>query len=188
MESEFVATLRHAVKLVEQASIVYHLTGALASTYYGEPRLTQDIDIVIACDRMQVEPLVALFSPSYLISKESVDDAVLSQGMFQALDLETFIKIDFHVGELVPGELNRSQNVEFLPNLNVRLVSKIDAILSKLVWTQQGSGKSWQDLMAMLADPQPVDIDQLRLLAGHLGVEDLLNKALSELGPPADSD
>jgi hypothetical protein len=184
MESDFVTTLRRVVDLVKQASISYHITGGLASTYYGEPRLTQDIDIVVACDRAQVEPLAALLSSCYLISKESVDDAVLSQGMFQALDLETFIKIDFHVGELVPGELNRSQNVEFLPNLNARLVSKIDAILSKLVWVQQGSGKSWQDLMAMLADPQPIDSEQLCLLAGQLGVESLLNKALGELDSP----
>jgi hypothetical protein len=186
MESEFVSTLRRAIAMVEQASISYHLTGGLASTYYGEPRLTQDIDIVVACDSTHVDPLVALLAPSYLISKESVAEAISSQGMFQALDLETFIKIDFHVGELVPGELSRSQSVEFLPNLNARLVAKIDAILSKLIWVQQGSGKSWQDLLAMLADPQMVDMGLLRQLAAQLGVEDLLDKALKELDSPAD--
>ena len=40
-------TLRKAVALFERHAIRFHLTGGLTSVLYGEPRMTQDIDIVI---------------------------------------------------------------------------------------------------------------------------------------------
>jgi hypothetical protein len=181
MESEFIDTLSRAIALVQKASLPYHLTGGLASTFYGEPRLTQDIDVVLGIEPKHIDSFVAGCSPVYLISKDAVAEAVHTQGMFQALDQETFIKIDFHVGELVPGEFSRSRTVEFLPGLNARLVSKIDAILSKLIWVQQGSGKSKQDLLAMLAAPEEFDMVHLRQLAETLKVSVILDSVLTEL-------
>ena len=48
----FHATLEKAVCIFRHLGIRFHLTGGIASIYYGEPRLTQDIDIVI--DNAQV--------------------------------------------------------------------------------------------------------------------------------------
>jgi hypothetical protein len=142
--------------------------------------LTQDIDVVLGIEARHIDSFTTDCLPAYLISKEAVAEAVHTQGMFQALDQETFIKIDFHVGELVPGELSRSAVVEFLPGLNARLVSKVDAILSKLIWVQQGSGKSKQDLLAMLANPGEFDLELLCQLACTLNVSELLESAFRE--------
>lgn len=40
--------LRYAVETLERLNIPYTVVGSLASGAYGEPRLTQDIDIVVA--------------------------------------------------------------------------------------------------------------------------------------------
>ncbi|MBI2480503.1 MAG: hypothetical protein HYV60_18310 [Planctomycetia bacterium] len=40
-------TLDKAVAIFRQHAIRFHLTGGLTSVLYGEPRMTQDIDIVI---------------------------------------------------------------------------------------------------------------------------------------------
>lgn len=40
-------TLVKAVAILERYSIRFHLTGGITSVLYGEPRMTQDIDIVI---------------------------------------------------------------------------------------------------------------------------------------------
>ena len=45
--SAFRETLGKAVRIFRQHDIRFHLTGGVASVFYGEPRLTQDIDIVI---------------------------------------------------------------------------------------------------------------------------------------------
>ena len=43
----FRSTVLKIVKVFEEHSIPFHLTGGVTSTAYGEPRMTQDIDIVI---------------------------------------------------------------------------------------------------------------------------------------------
>lgn len=40
--------------------------------------------------------------------EELVRDSVQRKKMFQALDKETRIKVDFHVDEMIEGELSRS--------------------------------------------------------------------------------
>ena len=60
-------------------------------------------------------------------------------GLFQAIDQQSMIKIDFHVGGSIPGELDRSTQREIAPGLIAPLVSKEDAIVSKLLWIKQGS-------------------------------------------------
>ena len=56
-----------------------------------------------------------------------------------------------------PGELNRTSLCEISPGLTAPLVSKEDAILSKLLWIQQGSGKSRHDVIEMLKRDEDLD-------------------------------
>jgi len=46
--------LRRIVVALDQAGISYMLSGSFASTYYGAPRTTQDIDLVIAATPAQL--------------------------------------------------------------------------------------------------------------------------------------
>ena len=41
--------LQYAIEALERLGITYMVVGSLASSVYGEPRSTLDIDIVIAC-------------------------------------------------------------------------------------------------------------------------------------------
>ncbi len=49
---------------LEQAGLDYMITGAVASTFYGEPRLTHDIDLVIVLKSSEADSFVSLF-PAY---------------------------------------------------------------------------------------------------------------------------
>ncbi len=84
------------------------------------------------------------------------------------------IKIDFHVGEKIPGELARSTCSEIFPGLVAPIVSKEDAILSKLVWIKQGSHKAIHDVKMMLKRSDDLDAALLRERAASLGLDDLL--------------
>jgi len=178
--------LRHVVEAVVEAleglGIEYHVTGGLASSFYGEPRLTQDVDFVVRLSPAEVGDLSRELGSEFLLDSERAERAAATGGMFQALHRDLLIKADFHVGEDIPGELERSRKVEVFEGLEVRLVSKEDAILSKLLWASRGSGKSRDDVVGMLLDPGAVDENLLRDLADEIGCGDLLREIRSELG------
>jgi hypothetical protein len=173
--------LETVVTVLEGLGIEYHVTGGLASSFYGEPRLTQDVDFVVRLTPSTVARLSAELSRDFFLDPERAALAAASEGMFQALHRELLIKADLHVGEDVPGELVRSRKVEIFEGVTVRLVSKEDAILSKLLWAKQGSSKSRGDVLGMLLDPQPVDEDLLRRLAEELGCAALLDEIRFEI-------
>ena len=174
--------LEAVVTVLQGRNIPYHVTGGLVSSFYGEPRLTQDVDFVVRLTLSDAGALSQELSREFLLDRERVARAVEAGGMFQALHRELMIKADFHVGEDVPGELDRSQRVELFEGLAVRIVSKEDAILSKLLWVKRGSAKSRGDVLGMLLDPTPTDEGLLEELADELGCADLLREIGSEVG------
>ena len=170
-------TIRRIADLLDGLGVRYHCTGGLVASLYGEPRLTQDIDIVISIrSGPDVERLISLLGKDHIIDPNAIRDGVRRQTIFQALDGKTYIKTDFHVGEAVPGELDRSCRCELLPGLSVPVVSREDAILSKLLWVQQGSHRSRRDIAMMLKRPGSIEWDRLESMASRLGVKDLLDE------------
>lgn len=175
-------TLADVVTGLNTTQLKYHLTGGLASSFYGEPRFTQDIDIVLRISiGGALDQLILKLREKFIIDPNAIEGAVRKKGLFQALHEETMIKVDFHVGEAIEGELDRSQSKEILPGLTVPLVSKEDAILSKLIWVSKGSHKSRQDIMMMLKRSGHINLALLEEGALKLGVQDILRELREEL-------
>jgi hypothetical protein len=175
-------TMARISRILMQLDLRYHFTGGIAATYYGDPRLTQDLDLVIDLDVDQPETrtLLGRLSQGYLIHEQAVRDAIEGHGLFQAIDEESLVKVDFHVGEKIPGELSRSRPVEAFPGVVVPLVAKEDAILSKLMWIRLGSHKARHDVKMMLKRAEEMDSTILHERAAALGLEDLLNQIEGE--------
>ena len=128
-------TLKRIVSELEQLDATYFVTGELVSSFYGEPRLTQDIDFVISLDsNNSVTSSINILSKKFLIDADVVRAEVARKGIFQAIDEETLVKIDFHVGETIPGCFKRAVVKELVPEVTVKIASLEDAILSKLLW------------------------------------------------------
>lgn len=53
--------LRYVVECFEKLNIGYFITGALASIAYGEPRLTNDIDVVVDISERDIARLKGCF-------------------------------------------------------------------------------------------------------------------------------
>ena len=175
-ENDLRTTLSRVSIILKELKLKYHLTGGLASSFYGEPRFTQDIDIVIQINPQSksLDQLISTFSKNFVIDEKDVRRGVELKKMFQALDEETILKIDFHVGESIPGELDRSIQQEIFPGIMIPIVSKEDAILSKLLWAKKGSEKARKDIFAMLLRNEKIDQKYLEKMATQLQVEDLL--------------
>jgi hypothetical protein len=178
----FPETIGRITRILEALGLRFHFTGGLAASYYGEPRLTQDLDLVIqiAADQPQVRGLLDSLSSGYLINEAAAQEAIRTRRLFQAIDQESLIKIDFHVGEKIPGELERSQTRELFPGLAAPLVSQEDAILSKLIWLQHGSHKAEHDAKMMLKRDEDLDRATLQERAAALGLDGLLAEIARE--------
>ncbi|MGN6552949.1 MAG: nucleotidyl transferase AbiEii/AbiGii toxin family protein, partial [Verrucomicrobiota bacterium] len=57
---------------LDGAEIGYMLTGSMAMNYYAQPRMTRDIDVVVALRPADAARVVQMFSPDYYVSREAV--------------------------------------------------------------------------------------------------------------------
>lgn len=180
-DRDFVETLERIEPLLSQLGLSHFFTGGLVAALYGEPRMTQDADIVLRLQEDQVDPLIEALESNFLVDREDALDAVRKQRIFQAIDNDTLVKVDFHIGEAIPGEFERIRRVQlFSSGSEYPVVSKEDAILSKLLWIQKGSHKSRADVVAMLIAPDTFDLKFVRGMAEDLGVKSIFDELWSE--------
>jgi hypothetical protein len=169
--------------VLDRLRIRYHLTGGIATVAYGEPRMTQDVDLVLDPDRVlavEDEFLDALARAGFHFGAPTARQAIASRQMFQLLDVDQVIKLDLYVRCLIPGELDRSVRIELFPGVELPVASRADAALSKLVWVQHGSHRSRRDVRGILARATRDELRAVERTAGEMGLADLLVEVLDE--------
>jgi len=172
--------LQDAVARLEGAGIAYMLTGSVALSYYAQPRMTRDVDLVVELAHRDAKSVVGLFAPDYYISEADVERAIAARAMFNVLHLAKVVKLDLIVRKDTAyrrREFARRQRVA-LPGFEAWIVSREDLILSKLAWAKESmSEMQMRDVGALLA----ADVDEayLRSCAGELSVNELLESTLN---------
>lgn len=176
-------TLSRLTAVLSGCAVRYHLTGGITSIAYGEPRMTQDIDIVVdnaAIARTLDAFLTAATQAGFMLDEAEVRRAVADRSMFQLFDMAEALKIDMYPREMIPGELDRSTRLEVFEGMMIPVVSRPDAAASKLAWASKGSQKSRRDLRQIVRLMPAEDRPELDRLAALLGLRDLLAEILSE--------
>lgn len=179
----FQSTLGKAVAIFSQLGIRFHLTGGVTSVLYGEPRMTQDIDIVVENDALanHLESFLILLKESdFLFDTASLRAAVDQLDMFQLFDDVEALKLDIYPRELIAGELDRSCMVEVFSGVQLPVVSRADAAAAKLIWISKGSHKSRRDLRQIYRTSADVDRQRIQELAKGLSLDSLLREVLNE--------
>lgn len=130
------------------------LSGSFASAYYGSPRSTQDIDLVIEATPAQLRAFVgALPSSEYYADLDAALGAHRRQSLFNVIDLATGWKIDLIIRKsraFSQEEFRRRQRVS-LHDVSLFLASAEDAIISKLEWANLAqSRRQIEDVAAIL--------------------------------------
>ena len=111
----FRKTLLKIVEILQRLEIPFHLTGGVTCIAYGEPRMTQDIDIVLQNEstrRQLAQLLSALEQSDFIFDSSAVETAVEDKKMFQLFDSVELLKLDMYPREMIPGELGRSVRTE----------------------------------------------------------------------------
>jgi len=176
-------SLSRLVAILHRLGVRFHLTGGITSVAYGEPRMTQDVDVVVenAAMARAIEPFIAAATQAdFLLDAETVRRAVADKSMFQLFDMAEALKIDVYPRELVPGELDRSTLLEVFDGMQLPVASRPDAAASKLAWAAKGSHKSRRDLRQICRQMTAPDRSELDRLAGLLHLGGLLAEILTE--------
>jgi hypothetical protein len=94
-EYELKAFFSYVIETLERLDIPYMVVGGFAAIFYGEPRLTIDVDIVIDMRVGHIHPLVAAFPvPDYYVSEESIRDSLQRRYPFNVIQPATGAKVD----------------------------------------------------------------------------------------------
>ena len=182
-------TVKKIVEIFEKLDKPFAFTGGLAAITYGDPRTTRDVDLIVEInpwERDFAESLAEALGDDFYFSIPACQEGIEKQTMFQAVDMKSMIKVDFHLSDIVPGSCDRRCNAKILTGQIVPMVTPEDSILSKLVWIKLGSGISRKDVVAVLRMQKNLDTDYLETTAKQLGVEQILNelKVIAESNDP----
>ena len=147
--------LRYVVEAMDTLGIAYMIVGSQASIYYGEPRFTQDIDLVADIGAGHVAGLLALFpAGEFYVSEDAVRDAIRSGGQFNIIHPTAGLKVDVMVKKDSPydhAQFERRERKAIAANFHAYLARPEDVILYKMLYfSEGGSDRHLRDILGML--------------------------------------
>jgi len=179
--------LRYVVETLEQLTLRYAVVGSFASGAYGEPRFTQDIDIVFELPASQITGFCQRFAgPEFYLSEAAVRQAVQRHGQFNVIHPSSGNKIDFILNRQDAwgrSQITRRQAVELFPDRCGFLASPEDVILGKMLYYREGgSEKHLRDITGVLRIcGETVDREYVAQYAKQLGLTEIWDAILGRL-------
>jgi hypothetical protein len=181
-QEEFLADI---ARRLAAAGIPFMVAGSYASSFHGQPRTTQDVDLVIDPTADQLDAFLNQLGDPYYVSPEAAHDALRRRSLFNVIHFDESWKADLIIRKDRPfsaEEFGRRQPAQ-LPGQVQPLASAEDVILTKLEWNRiSPSERQVRDARNVAVAQWPrLDQAYLRRWAADLGVtealEDLLRQA-----------
>lgn len=177
--------------ILDRLGVAYVAAGSLASSLHGEPRSTDDLDIVADLSRGQAPGLIAALGREWYLSADAVDHAVARGTSFNAIHLPSGVKVDFFIVGADAFDAHRvasgrSERLSEDSGAVLQVDTAEHTVLRKLEWFRRGgeqSDRQWRDVVGVLrVQRDRLDYGELTAWAGRLGVSDLVGRALREAG------
>lgn len=171
--------LRYLAGVLEKLDVRYFVTGSIATIYYGEPRFTNDIDVVVDLPAGRIPEFIAQFpTEEFYLSEDSVLRAVRNRTMFNIIHPASGLKLDIMIpaaSRFTQSRFQRSQRLRPAENLEVFFASAEDVILKKMEFFREGgSDKHLRDIAGILRiRGDELDFDYLEDWADQLGLESI---------------
>ena len=165
---------------LEAIGLRYMVTGSVASSSYGEPRFTHDIDLMLslpagAVDRLwQAFPAVEFYCPPVDALKAEARRS--HGGHFNLVHHESGFRADVYLtatDELTSWAFEKSRVIEVVPGRQLRLAPPEYVILGKLQFYSEGGGERHiRDARAMIeVAGDQIDTSLIESWAHRLGVD-----------------
>ena len=150
--------LRPFIDPLERLGLPYCVTGSVAASIYGEPRLTADIDVVLLLQAQDIENLCAVFPEEvYYVPPEETLLAETQRtvpGMFNLIHHATQFKADIYIAahdSLHQWALEHRRRID-LDGVGMWVAPPEYVIIRKLEYLREGqSDKHVRDIRFMLA-------------------------------------
>lgn len=177
--NEQLEVLKLVALRLDDAGIAYMISGSIALSYYAQPRMTRDIDIVVELKSENAERLVDLFEADFYIDAEMVRDAIARSGMFNIIHYDSVIKVDFIILKDTPyrqQEFVRRYTME-IDGTTLWFVTPEDLLLSKLVWAADSESEmQLNDVRNLISEVTTLDWNYIEFWAADLQVEAFLRE------------
>jgi hypothetical protein len=182
---ELKAFFTYVIEVLESLDIPYMVVGGFAAIFYGEPRLTIDVDIIIDMHREHIRPFVDAFPiPDYYISEEGVRDSLWRRYPFNVVQPTTGAKVD-----LVPlprdpftrAAFQRRQRMVYdEAGRSAAFITPEDIVVAKLVaYRETGSDKHLRDARGVLVTQWgELDLEVIHRSVRESGVLDQFTELL----------
>ncbi len=179
--------LRKVVEVLEKLNIPYFVTGSLATTLYGEPRFTNDIDVVIDLAPQKASQLAANFpSPDFYLSDDAIRWAIQHRSQFNIIHPDSGLKVDMMISGDTPfekGRFARARRIKPAPEYEAAFSSPEDIIVKKMQFYEEGgSEKHLRDVASVLTIlGDGIDRHYIEQWARHFHVEQIWQTILQRL-------
>ena len=174
------AFLFQVLEALEQTGLAYAITGSWASTSYGLPRTTHDLDVVVAVTSEGAARLAAAFAPPIYADAVWMAQAAAEGAGFNIIDPASGLKVDLWplTDDAYAREQFGRRRQQTLFGRAVWMLAPEDVILSKLLWYRQSeSDTQLRDCASVWKlQKDTLDLDYLRRWAAQLGLADLLKR------------
>jgi hypothetical protein len=184
---ELFELLRKVVNIFDHLRIPYLVTGSVAAMAYGEPRLTNDIDIVAAIDEKQIKDIVMSFPlDEFYISEEMIREAIRRQGQFNIIHPASGIKVDVIMKQDTPFDNSRFGRVHRIypaESYQADFAAPEDVIIKKMEYYKAGgSEKHLRDIAGILKISEEI-VDRVYITewAKRLDLTDVWNAVQERL-------
>jgi hypothetical protein len=188
-EEELRATLERVAQAFDGLRVVWAVGGSFASTVHGEPRASNDLDVIANLRLAHVSAFVSALGSEFYADEVAIREAVAKRDSFNVIDERSFLKIDVFVpgeGPLGEGQLVRRRALSLSDaGPAVFVLGAEDTVLQKLRWYDLGgrtSDRQWRDILGVIRLGGELDLDYLREVARAGKLTHLLDRALAEGG------
>ncbi len=180
--------LERLVVALDRIGIPYLVTGSVAAMAYGEPRLTNDIDIVAAIGDRDVVALIDAFpSAEFYISEEMIRDAIRDHTQFNIIHPASGIKINVVIRKDTPFDTSRFGRIRrVLPSGTyvANFAAPEDIIIMKMkYYLDGGSEKHLRDITGILKiSGAELDRGYIEEWSARLGLTEIWTMILDRIG------
>ncbi len=179
--------LRFVVSVLERLDLPYFVTGSTVTIFYGEPRFTNDIDIVVDLSEEAVQEFCRQFPEAdFYVSQDAASDAVRRRSQFNIIHPGSGLKVDVIVPP--PSEFNsarfaRARRVQAGEGWDAAFSSPEDVILKKMEFFRAGgSDRHLRDITGVLqTSGNEIDRAYIDRWASTLGVAEIWRAILEKM-------
>lgn len=179
--------LKYLIDAFERLGIRYFITGSMASMFYGEPRFTNDIDVVADIKEEHLPGLLKLFPEGeFYLSSNAVRNAIKNRSQFNIIHPASGLKVDVAIPKddaFDKGRFKRVKTVSPFEGTKENIASPEDVIVMKMKYYKEGgSEKHLRDIAAIMKiSGNDIDRGYIESWAKNFDLTDIWESILNKI-------